>query len=179
MTKHLFLSLGLFALTAACSSDSESSGPDTRGDAAGAAFVLQTDPGNAESVADTKRTGPSEDVRVVEGRVYDITKGFAVLKLMGTELHYCGEVRAEGCKTPWDYCCDPPQAHREHSLLVEFRGADGTPVETAGIPDLRLLDLVKVRGSLRKDEYDNLVFVADGVWKVARPLLPEDLDWPE
>jgi len=36
-----------------------------------------------------------------------------------------------------------------------------------------------LRGSLRKDQYDNLVFVADGVWKVARPLLPEDLNWPE
>ena len=68
---------------------------------------------------------------------------------------------------------------RAHELLVEFRGPDGAPVETVGLPDTRLLDLIKVRGKLTKNEFGSLVFDADGFWKISRPELPSGLNWPE
>ena len=166
----------LLSLLAACGGEAE---PALKSDAAGAAFALAADPGAARSIAEVKAAGPGPEVVVARGRVQDLTKDFAILKLMGTALHYCGEVKAEGCPTPWDYCCDTPEDRRAHELLVEFRGPDGKPIETVGLPDTRLLDLIKVRGKLTKNEFGSLVFVADGFWKISRPELPDNLNWPE
>ena len=77
------------------------------------------------------------------------------------------------------YCCDTPEDHRKNELLVEFRGADGVPVETAGLPKTRLLDLMKIRGKMTENEHGSLVLVADGYWQVERPTLPDGLNWPE
>ena len=166
----------LLPLIAACGGEA---GPALESDAAGAAFALNVDPGEARSIVQAKAAGPGADIVVLQGRVQDLTRDFAILKLMDTALHYCGEVNAKGCPTPWDYCCDTPDDRRAHELLVEFRGPDGAPVETVGLPDTRLLDLIKVRGKLTKNEFGSLVFVADGFWKVSRPELPNGLNWPE
>ena len=174
-TSLVALSL-LLSLLPACGGEV---GPALKSDAAGAAFALNVDPGDARSIVTAKSAGPGADVVVVQGRVQDLTKGFGILTLMDTALHYCGEIKAEGCPTPWDYCCDTPEAHRAHELSVEFHGPDGKPVETVGLPDTRLLDLIKVRGKLTKNEFGSLVFVADGFWKISRPELPDNLNWPE
>ena len=91
-------------------------------------IIMAEDPGEALTVVEAKAKGPSDAVIVVQGRIQDVTRSFGIVKLMDTALKYCGEVHAEGCKTPWDYCCDTPEAHRVHELLVEFRGPDGMPV---------------------------------------------------
>lgn len=182
MNRKNIASLVLLTLLAACGGDTPAQprAADTGGTAdAAAGFALASDPGDALTVVEAKQAGPSDAVLVVQGRVQDITKGFGIVKLMDTALKYCGEVHAEGCKTPWDYCCDTPEAHRVHELLVEFRGQDGMPVETNGLPRTRLLDLLKVRGKMSKDEHGNLVFVADGLWQVERPTLPDGLNWPQ
>ena len=174
-TSLVALSL-LLSLFTACGGEV---GPTLKSDAAGAAFALAADPGDARSIIEAKAAGPSADDVVVQGRVQDLTKGFGILTLMDTKLHYCGEVKAEGCPTPWDYCCDTPADRRAHKILVEFHGPDGKPVETVGLPDTRLLDLIKVRGKLTKNEFGSLVIVADGFWKISRPELPSGLNWPE
>ena len=176
MTLHRLLIICWLTIFASCGGDAVTA-PDDRSDAAGAAFALSADPGEAVSVIDVKRSGPSDAVVIVQGRVQERTKGFGILKLMDTALHYC---RAEnGCPTPWDYCCDTREVRREHALLVEFHGADKSPIETVGLPNTRLLDLLKVRGKLTKNEYGSLVFIADGFWQVARPELPSGLNWPQ
>ena len=42
-----------------------------------------------------------------------------------------------------------------------------------------MLKRIKVRGKLTKNEFGSLVFVADGFWKISRPELPDNLNWPE
>lgn len=179
MIPKRFLFFSVLTLLAACGGDKPAEPEQTGIEDAGAAFALHADPGAAITVLEAKEKGPGDETLVVQARIQDLTKDFAVLKLMDTALKYCGEVHAEGCKTPWDFCCDPPEAHREHELLVEFRGDDGMPVETAGLPNTRLLDLVKVRGKMTKNEHSSLVFAADGYWQVERPKLPDGLKWPE
>ena len=144
-----------------------------------AKVALSTDPGDALSVTAAKQKGATKMV-VVEGRVRDITKGFAVMKLMDASLEYCGEVNKEDqCKTPWDYCCESSDTQLANSLLVEVRGADGQPLATPSLPATRLLDRVKVRGELRKTEHGNWVLVANGLFQVERPGIPDYVKWPE
>ncbi|MBK8975586.1 MAG: hypothetical protein IPM29_06645 [Planctomycetes bacterium] len=173
--------LGALALTS-CSKDpaAESGGrPSPAPAAAMQALVLRADPGPSLGVDEAKRAGATPRV-AVEGRVHDVIKGFAILKLMDASLPYCGQDgEKDRCRTPWDYCCETKEERLAHSLLVEFRGADGSPVATPVIPEARRCDLVKVTGALTIDEQGNPVLIADGLFRVERPELPADVAWPE
>lgn len=172
------LALSLLAVLAACSKQALET-TDAPAATATAKFELSADPGAATSVVKAKADGAKDHV-VVEGRIYDITKGFAVLKLMDMELDYCGEVNKEDtCPTPWDYCCDQKEVRLAHSLLVEARGEDGTPLMTPTLPGLRLCDQVKVAGKLVVDEHGNHLLVASGWYRVERPTLPDYVKWPQ
>ncbi len=179
MISKTLLPLSVLALLTACGSETPKKPTEPAGPDAGAKFALSADPGDAVTVVAAKERGGGDATLVVQGRIEALTKGFAILKLMDTALKYCGEVHAEGCKTPWDFCCDTPEDQRAHRLLVEFHGADGKPVETKGLPNTRLLDLVKIRGKLIENAQGSLVLVADGYWQLERPTLPDGLNWPE
>ena len=112
------------------------------------------------------------------GRIANVVAGFAVFTLMDSSLPYCGEKNKEdGCKTPWDYCCESSDTRTANSLLVEVRDAKGKPI-AGSLGDLRLLDAVTVVGKLTKDEHGNHVLLATGWHRDARPELPADLRWP-
>jgi len=173
-----YLSLSLLTLLAACS-DAPTKAKADPAPAATEKFTLAADPGAAVSVVQAKANG-AKDMVTVAGRVYDITKGFALIKLMDLELEYCGQVNKEdNCKTPWDYCCDSKEERMAKSLLVEARGADGKPLATPSIAGLRLCDKVKVTGKLIVDEHGNPVLIASGWFQVERPELPDDINWPQ
>jgi hypothetical protein len=171
------LSLTLLALITACTT--ENTEPQVEPPSAAAAtLALASDPGKATGIVATKAAGPNDDI-IVEGRVFDITKGYAVMKLMDLKLDYCGEInKEEKCPTPWDYCCDPQEERIANSLLVEARGADGNPLATPSLPNTRLLDKVKVVGKVIVDEHGNSVLLAKGIFQAERPDLPGYVKWP-
>lgn len=140
-------------------------------------FTLTADPGEALSVLKAKEMGPGEEV-VVEGRISNIVKGRVLFNLVDESLDYCGKKTPEGCKTPWDYCCVDAGERADGTLVIEARGADGK-VEKGAPADLRLLDLVAVKGKVEKDEHDNVTVVATGWFRRERPTLPDGLNWPE
>ncbi|MEO6593950.1 MAG: hypothetical protein ABIP94_04270 [Planctomycetota bacterium] len=168
--------LGL-TLLGACSE--AASKPTAAPAAALSKFALTKDPGAAIGVVAAKQKGAVDRI-VVQGRVHNITKGFAVMKLMDTALDYCGQTNKEDkCPTPWDYCCDSRDTQIANSLLVEVRGADGRPLPTPSLPNMRLCDLVKVLGKLIVDEHGNPILLADGLFQVERPQLPDYVKWPQ
>jgi len=174
-------SFALLLVLGACGADAATTGPPAVAAApAMMKFVLAKDPGEAETVKAAKTAGAVEKV-VVLGRIgRRIEKGLAMFTLVDTELAYCGEKNKEdNCKTPWDYCCENKDTIRANSLLVEVRGADGKPVATPALPDLRLLDAVKVTGKIITDDHGNLALLADGLFRVQRPKVPDDLRWPQ
>lgn len=143
-----------------------------------AKLALAQKPAGAIAVVEAKKAGAA-DACVVAGRVANLVPGFAVFTLMDTSLPYCGEKNKEdGCKTPWDYCCDSAETRTANSLLVEVRDANGKPI-AGSLGDLRLLDAVTVAGKLTKDEHGNHVLLATGWFRDARPELPADLRWPQ
>ena len=174
------LSLTCLAALCACSAETPPAGPPA-GTAAPSlqAIVLKADPGAAEHVKAAKAAGARDKVTVT-GRIADVVGGLAVFRLMDVAIPYCGEKNPEDhCKTPWDYCCESKETILASSLLVEVRGDDGKPIATPALPDLRLLDLVKVRGKMVTDDHGNQALLADGLFRVQRPQVPDDLRWPQ
>lgn len=171
----------LLLLLAACGADASSNGPPTAAaNPALAKFVLAKDPGEAMAVKAAKAKGAAERV-VVSGRIgVRHEPGLALFTLVDIELPYCGEKNKEdNCKKPWDYCCESKDTIIANSLLVEVRGADGKPIATPSLPDLRLLDAVKVTGKIVTDDHGNLVLLADGLFRTERPKVRDGLDWPQ
>ena len=113
----------------------------------------------------------------VEGRIQHYTTGEFAFRLMDAELPYCGEQCKDDCMTPWDYCCESPKTITANSLAVEVRDEKGTVIATPSLPNLRLLDRVKVKGKLTQDEHGNFTLLATGVYRVDRPKLRADLNW--
>ena len=144
-----------------------------------AALMLSQPPTEpARAVLAAKQAAAGEAI-VVTGRIQSLVKGLAAFSLMDNALAYCGEKHAESCRTPWDYCCESKETRLQHTLPVEARGADGRPLPTLGLGDLRLLDRVSVAGRLETDEHGNLVLIATGWFREQRPQLPENLRWPQ
>ena len=114
------------------------------------------------------------------GRIGDITPGSAQFTLMDTEVPYCGETNHEDtCPTPWDYCCESKDRIKNNSMVVEIHDATGKPLATPSLPDLRLVDKIKVTGKLTKDEYGTFLLAATGLFRVERPKLPDYVKWPQ
>lgn len=172
------MSMSLCLVFAACSGN-EAAKPAPAASPAIAALLLKAEPANALGVKAAKAKGTADQV-VVTGRVASTLKGFAILSLMDTSLPYCGEKNKDDhCKTPWDYCCESKDTQVENRLAVEVRGADGKPLATPSLGEVRLLDELTVAGRLVKDDQGKLVLLATGWFRKARPELPSDLNWPQ
>jgi hypothetical protein len=64
-------------------------------------------------------------------------------------------------------------------MPVEMRDADGNPVKRAGA-DLRLLDLVVMKGTIGKTESGGpMLVVTEGLYKRERPVVKEHVVFPE
>lgn len=174
--RHVLMTLPLLA---ACGGDAKNALVAQPAAPALQAMVLQAAPVDAVEVR-AALAATADAPLAVRGRVAAITKGQALLQLMDLSLPYCGEKAAEdGCKTPWDYCCETPETLRAHRMVVEFRDADGRPIATPSLPDIRLLDAITVQGKLLVDEHGNRTLIGTGLFRNARPELPGDLNWPQ
>jgi hypothetical protein len=168
------------ATLVACGGGTRAELPATKApSAAVAALLLPQAPSGGLGVDAAKAKGAAAQV-VVTGRIASTVRGLAAFTLMDSALPYCGEKNKEdNCKTPWDYCCESPETYRKHALVVEARGADGKPLPSPSLGDLRLLDQVAVVGQLVVDEHGNHTVLATGWYREQRPNLPADTRWPE
>lgn len=179
MNRSLFC-LAIPILLCACGKE-EAPPPQPPPEAADPALerlALAADPGAALSVLEAKEAEDGDVV--VEGRIGHVVKGFASFQLVDASLDYCGggEDAMDDCPTPWDYCCIASDEKNAATLLVEVRGEDGRPLRAAALPQLRLLDLVAVKGKLTHDEHGNATILATGWFRKDRPQLRDGLRWP-
>ena len=168
--------LALFALTlAACGGDATS---DTAEQPAVKSYKLEADLTDAANVYAARKKGEGDEVIVV-GRVRQELEGSAAFMLVDEVLEYCGQgLEKCGCPTPWDYCCIEQEVVAEASLPVEIHNAKGEVVDLAK-DDIRLLDLVAMKGTLAKTESGDLFLVVkDGWFLRERPKIEGDIDWP-
>lgn len=126
---------------------------------------LQAEPAGVQDVIDLKAKAKVGDQVVVFGRVRKFSDGFASFVLTGSAMRHCAERDADGCPTPWDYCCETPTDLAAHSLNVEFREGD-RPIRGRldGVGGLKLLADVVVEGKVAAVEDGNVTISAEGYW---------------
>ena len=128
-------------------------------------YRLASEPAGALDVKAARTSaGDGEDVAVV-GRIGGDEKpwveGVAAFTIVDLSLKPC----ADGCATPWDYCCDLDKLP-EAKAMVKVVDSEG---KTAAADSRQLLGVkemqtVVVHGKAKRDEVGNLTILADGVF---------------
>ncbi len=97
-----------------------------------AAVFVEASPGDAIGVKALKDSGRREGDVIVRGRIggraRPFVEGAAVFVLVDSALKPCNELHGDKCATPWDYCCETPEAMAANTLTVQIVDADGRPI---------------------------------------------------
>lgn len=104
------------------------------------------------------RIGGSEDPFVA---------GRAIFTLVDKSMKTCDEESSmPGCKTPWDYCCDPREVITANSAVIQVVGPEGQPLKTGlnGVKGLKPQATVTVVGTVKQAEGQNVVVNATGLY---------------
>ena len=131
-------------------------------------FHLASVPQGAKTVREVITSAQDGEPVTITGRVGGAKKvfvdGYAAFTIVDASLHPCGEASMDECKTPWDYCCVPPDEIAANAVSVELV-ADGRPLKASprGFHGLDLLKTVVVQGKVAKDASGNVRVLATGV----------------
>jgi len=88
---------------------------------------------------------------VVGGAASPFVAGRAVMTVADADaVTSCAkmEMGADGCKTPWDFCCTPKDVLLANTATVRFAGPDGQPLkgDLRGWKGIEALKVVVIRG---------------------------------
>jgi hypothetical protein len=153
-----------------------SPGPGSTPAPSAASPLLAADLPAAVPVLEAKKAAEGQEV-VVFGRVAVMANG--VLRLVDSTLAYCGEEAMEECPEPWDYCCIDPEVVSAATLVVQAKTREGADLPKKQM-DLRLLDLIALKGKMVKNDFGALVLLSkDGWYRRERPSLPSHVEFPD
>lgn len=162
-------------LLAGCDKPQTSSNPPKTAIPAAASVALPADlfvssePADVKSVIDAKKAAKEGDEVVIRGRIGGSEDPFvperAIFTIVDKSLPHCGEMKMDdGCKTPWDYCCEPKDKLVDHSATVQIVDASGKPLklEISKTPQLKPMSEIVVKGKLSKKDGDKVFVVNAG-----------------
>ena len=130
---------------------------------------LAAAPADAQDIAAAKaaiRDGGRFVVRgVIAGRADPIAENRAILTLLDTGVKTCDKNPADGCKTPWDACCEPADVLAKNSVSVQVVDAEGRPVKTslASLEGVKPLAQLIVSGTAKVSADGVVLLNADGI----------------
>lgn len=181
MTKYVLVAIILAAAVAVGCDDKPADTSGATQSAGAAATEAATLPGNlrltaapvdAKEVAALKATVKDGDrvvIRgVVGGRADPIAANRAILTLLDSSVKTCDKNPADGCKTPWDACCEPADLLAKNSVTVQVVDAEGRPlkISLAGLEGVKPLAHLVVSGTAKVSTDGVLLVNADGVYVV-------------
>ena len=164
----------LFALglVVGCGTGGEDSTADVGGapsEPKSSEYVLATEPQGAKGVREVREAAADGDDVVVVGRIGGAAEpfldGYAGFTIVDASVKHCGELHDDGCPTPWDFCCSPPEELDGARALVKLVDAQGRTVkgDAQALVPVKELNTVVVRGKARRDEAGNLTVEARGI----------------
>jgi hypothetical protein len=129
-------------------------------------FILKAAPQGAVTPTQVREAGTIGDV-VVTGRIGGDKVVFvnnrAVFTLVDPSLEPCPT--AEGCPTPWDFCCADPDEIKSKSVTVELHDEKGILKSSIqGFHGIDHLKTIVAQGKLSRDAGGNQVLVATGLF---------------
>lgn len=98
----------------------------------------------------------------IGGRPVPFVQGRAVFLLADETLPPC----TDGCATPWDFCCTPPNIIMEGLATVQVLGPDGKTLKTGlqSVNGLQPMAVVMVEGRVVKKDMNVFVVNADRIY---------------
>ncbi len=135
-------------------------------------WVLASEPEEAQSVGEAKASALEGEQVVIRGRIggrkEPLTEGSSVFTVIDLAIPHCGDNPDDGCRTPWDYCCETPDTITTNSVTIQVVDASGKPItDDLAIEGLSALDEVIVVGTVAPRPNENVLTVrATGVYRV-------------
>jgi hypothetical protein len=144
-------------------SDAQSTAAPGAGAALPAGLFASIPGDGAMSVLEAKSGAKEGETVLVRGRiggsVSPFVSGRAMFTIVDGSMLACSDTPDDGCKTPWDYCCEPAADIARHAATVTVVGENGEPLRATlkGQGGLGELSTVLVRGTVVQN--DGMVFV--------------------
>ena len=167
------LTLGLALILTSCSATKKTSGiPSQNNSRALTSLVLTSAPKNALDIADLRTSGTPGDTVTFTGQILGknpaFTRGRAVM-IMGDpkKLTSCNLHHGDGCRTPWDVCCDDQDVIKASILTVQVVDSAGKPIKTSlkGLAGMKELSEVTVAGKIAESStQSNMLINATGIF---------------
>jgi hypothetical protein len=163
--------LGLAGL-AGCDSKGKSTGTNTKetgatGAVIPASYFVTTEPAAAKPIVEVKKGSKAGDEVVMRGRIAGrrdpFTSGRASFMMTDLSLAVC----EDGCKTPWDHCCDDKKDIAAVAATVQIVDDKGEVIkgDAKGVHGLEPNAELVVVGKIKSmDEAGNLVVDAKQVY---------------
>ena len=133
-------------------------------------FLAKAPDGAIELAAAKKSAKPGDEVVVrgrVAGQMEPLAPNRAILTLLDGSVKTCDQMPGDGCKTPWDACCEPRESLQANTATVQIVDAEGKPLKTTlrGANGIEPLKEVTVVGKVKDSGgADTLVIDATGLY---------------
>ncbi|MFO0840936.1 MAG: hypothetical protein U0797_00875 [Gemmataceae bacterium] len=174
--RHLLLSLAILAgVSAGCAENAgpgggakegvPAAGPAPTASVDGKKLMIDAEPPGAKGVIEVRKDSKDGDEVVVAGQVgghaKPFTEGRASFLIADASLK-----PTDGCDTPWDFCELPKKEVAAARLNVRFVDGGGNTVKTGAreLFGLKELTQVVVKGTLKRDDKDNVSVVASAIY---------------
>lgn len=140
-------------LAAGCGGSESPSSASPTASGASDAWLLTSEPDGAVAVKDAKASAKEGDTIVVRGRIGGradpVSTSSPVFTIVDLSVPHCGENPEDGCRTPWDYCCEPAEILKAATATVQLVDGSGgaSPIDPVAA-GLKPLDEVIVVGTV-------------------------------
>lgn len=140
--------------------------PKTESVSLPAQLFVSAEPADAKNVLDAKKSAKEGEIVAIRGRIGGAEDPYvaerAIFTIVDKSLPHCGEMKMEdGCKTPWDYCCEPKDKLAENTATIQVVDNAGRPlkIDVSKNPRLKPTSEIVVKGKVAKKDGGKLLIV--------------------